>query len=587
MGEERIVASETDAAAKSMSDTDNHLKQENNDSDIVEMSVEEMSAKVESDSAKNRPANKKNEEKAKADKTAKRNAFKRFWKRRKGLIIFLVLVIAGIVAFILYNKKQKELEALSSVEQQEFDFVKRDDIRSTISTTGTIKAKKTSTLYSALKDTKITNVNYAVGDQVHEGDVVVTFSVENIEKQISEAEEDIAISRQQEALAAQKRDRDYLNTYASEASSLANAEESVNTALKNLYEACDGYGDAKRELQEAIEKGKSEEELSAYRSRVSLAYNTEQEAQKSYSDAVAALADKNRQSEYDIANAENSYASNNLNAGDSTRQLERKLETYKETLEDYVVTAPISGIVTKVEVEEGNGFNGGNLMEIQQNDSFVVTTEIDEYDIPNVELGQRVVIMTDATRDDELEGTVSFVSPTATTSQNGAATTGGVTYKVEIDIKGMDERLRIGMSAKLNIITDEHKDTLVVRYDAIEEKDNGDTVVYVVDNSANPAVTTPESGVDGSDQSGVDNGIPVVGVDGTVTGTPKKGDMPQAPTVNTREIPVTIGIEGDYYTEIISDELTEGMQVTVNAQSGQMGLDMFGMMGGARRGGSR
>ena len=72
-------------------------------------------------------------------------------------------------------------------------------------------------------------------------------------------------------------------------------------------------------------------------------------------------------------------------------------------------------------------------MTIQAVDVFEVATQIDEYDINNVKLGQRVVIMTDATGDDELEGIVSFVAPTATRPQTATGSTSN-TFEVKIDV---------------------------------------------------------------------------------------------------------------------------------------------------------
>lgn len=590
--DEPVKVSDEKKEIKSNSTEETISKQEaEKEDDLVEMTVEELAKSEEKTSPNDIKINSKDNPPKK-----KKNKFIKFIKKHIKLIIFLIIVIIAALIFFMNQKRKTEAALAATAQEQEYDLIKRDDIHSAISTTGTVKSKKVSTLYSALKDTKITNVNYEVGDQVQEGDVVVTFSTENIEKKISQSEEDIATSKKKEALDAESRERTYLNTYGNESYSLSSAQEKVDQTLKALYEACDGYGDAKRLLKD-IEDGVVEGNADSQREAVSRAYQTEQQAQTNYQDAVTALAEANRKAANDLASAQTSYDSGNLTAGDSTKKLERELENYQDTLEDYIVTAPISGIVTKVEVEEGNGFNGGNLMVIQQNDSYIVTTEIDEYDIPSVQEGQKVVIKTDATRDDELEGVVSFVAPTATTSSSSSSGTsmmssssGSVTYTVEIDLLTKDDRIKLGMSAKLNIITDEHKDTLVVRYDAIEEEDDGSKVIYVVDNSK-PA--TPVA----SDNESKDSDILVVGTDGEEKSTGFSfgfgggpGGMPGGgmPDVagnaagkfepsGGKKIPVEIGIESDYYVEIFSDEIKEGMQVFVNSNNGD-GKDAFEKM---------
>ncbi len=58
--------------------------------------------------------------------------------------------------------------------------------------------------------------------------------------------------------------------------------------------------------------------------------------------------------------------------------------------------------------------------------------------------------------------------------------------------------------------------------------------------------------------------------------------MPSLPSLPTRNIAVKKGLETDYYTEIISDELSENLKVLVpeDTQSGSTPDDPFAMMGG-------
>ena len=613
-GAEKTAASEKTAVSdvKALGDTikraddkaDNKQDKETDD-DIDCMTVAELEMS-EGKSAK-AALNNADEDKPKKKKG---NKFFKFLKKHIKLLIFLIILIIAAIVVMQHMKKKSEQALLEAANSQEYDLIKRDDITSAISTTGTIKSKKVSTLYSAFQGTatKITNVNYEVGDHVNEGDVVVTFSTENIEKKISQSEEDIATSKQKEALNAESRERTYLNTYSTESYSLSSAQEKVDTTLKALYEACSAYGDAKRALQEAKDDDDTTDaEIATLEQSVSKAYQTEQSAQTSYQDAVAALAEANRKATNDLASAQTTYDTGALTAGDDTKKLERQLEEYEDSLDDYIVTAPISGVVTKVEVEEGNNFTSGNLMVIQQDDSFIITTEIDEYDVPSVSEGQKVIVKTDATRDDELEGIVSFVSPTASSATGGVtqAASSNVTYTVEIDLLTKDDRIRLGMSAKINIITEEHNDTLVVRYDAIEEDSNGDNVIYVVDNSkpagsadADNAASEGDDGIlvvgpDGKEKNSEEKGGFNVSFGGDNSGflgmnnksNAKDGNAMQNAGQSGRKIKVETGIEGDYYVEIISDEIAEGMQVLVNANNGEGGDAFNQMMGGFMGGG--
>jgi multidrug efflux pump subunit AcrA (membrane-fusion protein) len=289
---------------------------------------------------------------------------------------------------------------------------------------------------------------------------------------------------------------------------------------------------------------------------------------------------------FDNATSDYNLEKGNVQANDSIKSLQRQKEQNEDSLDDYIVTAPITGLVTAVNAQEGNGYQAttGALMTIQAVDVYEVTTQVDEYDINNVRVGQKVAIMTDATGDDELSGTVTFIAPTATAPAQGA-TSSSNTFEVKIDIAGKDERLRLGMSAKLNILVDTHNNVLAVPYDAIEKKEGGQTVIYVVDNSAPKEAPKEDNSV---------LGIQVVGVDG-LTKPPSPGNGPgggpgngsgsgvqgdgdslnaMAATRNAKEIPVQIGLESDYYTEVISDQISEGMTVLVNSTAGELETEM-------------
>ena len=150
--------------------------------------------------------------------------------------------------------------------------------------------------------------------------------------------------------------------------------------------------------------------------------------------------------------------------------------------------------------------------------------QIGEYDISDIEVGQKVLIKTEATREEELEGTIIFISPTA--SQNAGSS--GVTYTVRISVDTPNDRLRLDMSASLSIIIEQHENALTVPYNAIQTDVDENTYVEVYE-------------------------------DGEV-----------------KKVFVTILMESNYYTEITSKDLKEGQLVVVVSESGS--TDPFEMM---------
>ena len=87
------------------------------------------------------------------------------------------------------------------------------------------------------------------------------------------------------------------------------------------------------------------------------------------------------------------------------------------------MTALMDGVVTTLNVSVGDTYTGGTIAELDDTSGYTITTSVDEYDISDVKKGQRVVILTEATDEDELEGVVTFVAP-STGNSSSAETTG-------------------------------------------------------------------------------------------------------------------------------------------------------------------
>lgn len=355
--------------------------------------------------------------------------------------------------------------------------------------------------------------------------------------------------------------------------------------------------------------------ITNYEKSIISAQNSVRNAELSYESALHNQTDRNNSATKSYNASNYNYDSYLITAGDNVTKAERALEKQQDMLDDYVVYAPISGLVTSVSAQEGNGYvnTSGGLMTIQAVDMFEISTQIDEYDINNVVEGQQVVIMTDATGDDKLEGVVSFVSPIATsaatastgTSQTATSASGN-TYEVQIDILSNDQRVKLGMSAKINIIMDQHKNALAVPYDAIEKEDNGSQYVMVV---------TDKKNQNAGSNNGNGSDIMVVDTEGTVTsvpsGTPsnneedamedkekkqtfiqylftpkaerKKELKESSSSFNSaaKKVYIETGLEDEYYTEVISTDLAEGATVILQSDD-DSNNNMFFMGGGPR-----
>lgn len=299
-----------------------------------------------------------------------------------------------------------------------------------------------------------------------------------------------------------------------------------------------------------------------------------------YNNKVRAKEDTQRNQDTSVQNKTDSLTTSKLNATTSTLSDEQKVKTYQEQLENCVLKAPISGVITAVNAKAGDTYNGGALFTIEDVSAYEVSAEIDEYDIGKIREGQTVVIKTNGTGDEELKGTVQQVAPRATAKTTTASSSSEVTYNVRISIDTANDLLKLDMTAKLSIIQDSKENVLTVPYEAIWEDESGNYYVEVVEsvNTNADIQVQPEEGANNADeQNGQPQNDMAQSQEQQPEGRGRDGNNSGGTDLNTRRVYVKKGIESDYYIEVISNEITEGMEVVV-PRNGQDGMDIQMMM---------
>jgi len=134
----------------------------------------------------------------------------------------------------------------------------------------------------------------------------------------------------------------------------------------------------------------------------------------------------------------------------SLRQVQASLDQAEVNLKYATITAPISGVVISRNVDVGQtvaaNFSAPTLYTIA-NDlrKMQVQASVDEADVGQVKVGQKVTFRVDAYPDDEFHGTLSQVRLAPVISQNV------VTYNVIIDVDNPDQKLMPGMTATVSI----------------------------------------------------------------------------------------------------------------------------------------
>jgi multidrug resistance efflux pump len=124
------------------------------------------------------------------------------------------------------------------------------------------------------------------------------------------------------------------------------------------------------------------------------------------------------------------------------------LDAAKDTLSNYVITAPFDGVVADVNVKAGEQV-GAETRAISIADFSqwtIETTDITELEVVKLSAGQLVTLVPDALPDLILNGTITEISQAYT--QQG----GDILYTVRIAVKDADPRLKWGMTVEATFL---------------------------------------------------------------------------------------------------------------------------------------
>ena len=143
-------------------------------------------------------------------------------------------------------------------------------------------------------------------------------------------------------------------------------------------------------------------------------------------------------------------------ASESLRSAEISMQNLQDAMNNYTITAPISGTIIEKDAKVGDAVKAGDTLCIVYDLSYLeMSINVDELQISSISVGQKVQITADAVPDKTYVGTVTRVS------MKGASNGGTTTYPVTIRIDDTDG-LRPGMNANAEIVVAEASNALVV-----------------------------------------------------------------------------------------------------------------------------
>lgn len=391
---------------------------------------------------------------------------------KRSTVVLLVLA-AGIAGAITWQS----LKPKAPIQVVTARVERLPSLRSIVSATGEIRAKEFVDIQAEVAGL-ITELNVREGDTVKQGDVLLRL-------------DDLQLKAEEDSARAQ--------VGASEADA-RNSDVGVATAEANLAAEHTAMANARLEAEQAA--------TSRDRARASFARKKELHAQQligteefEVAAAEARLAEQRlewNQARIQQADANVAAARTRVEAAKAMRDAAcQRLDAVKAGLAratdmvgKTVLKSPLSGLITKLNVEKGERAVPGiqsnpiaTLMTIADMSVIEAEIRVAEADIVEVKLGATAEVEVDAMRGEKFAGVVTEIgqSPIQNTSGATSQSQEGKEFKVVVRLTTPKPELRPGFTATAEIVTATRSNVLVVPFQAqtareIELDDKGQYV---------------------------------------------------------------------------------------------------------------
>jgi len=431
---------------------------------------------------------------------------------RKNVFITLgvVLVIAAVVGANFYFKRDSGLPVT-------VEAVKTRDLEQIVSASGKIQAERTVNISS---DTVGRVVNLAVneGDRVHKGQFLLQIDPKPL------------ISR------------------------VDNGTASVKAAEVTLDQMQQAVITGRMQLELAQQNLKRQEDL----------WRQELTTKETYDKAMNDL----KVAQSTLAEREKTAAAQSSRIA----QEKANLDSARYDLSRVRIEAPIDGLVTARNIQEGEMVmigtmnNAGTvLLTLADMSSIQAEIEVDETNVPHVQIGQQAKVSIDAVPDRSFRGHVTEIgnSPiqTSTAGQAVAAGTQATNFKVKVMIDEPVPNVRPGFTCTADITTATRKDVVSAPIPAVAVRE----VIY----DANGQIVRQPK-VDKRRRPAVE---PVASAEELKPGQMRKEAEGVFVLRNNRAefVPIKLGVAGERYFEVLSG-LQAGDQVITGPYNSVRGM---------------
>ena len=352
---------------------------------------------------------------------------------KKGLIVFLAIVLVLVCAFLFYYENNKKQTVSNDVTYEE---IACRTIVSSVSGTGTVVSANSETVSTNLFGSEVLTVNVSEGDVVSEGTLIATLDTSSLQEQKQSLQDQISSLRSSQLEYHETFQTNQTTSEAARQTQITNVTERLNAANTDLEAAKNDLATTQAEYDALVASTQSSEETSSTEDVSGNLVNNLSAQPNVYSLQLVLETKKTNvstlQARVDTlqdtldalnaggtANTSDALAEYDETVNSSVNSLQERVNELQEQIDRGNVTCVTSGTVTSVNVEPGDLYTGSTIAMIEGVDTLVVEAQIDEYDIADVTVGMPVMMKTDATREEELQGTVIYVAPKS--SSGGSA----------------------------------------------------------------------------------------------------------------------------------------------------------------------
>lgn len=346
--------------------------------------------------------------------------------RRISLLLVMIMIASLVAGCQGSEVEEAAVESFTAVVVQAAEL---GDIENSVVINGRVAASQEVSVMPKAMGT-VASLNVELGDQVQEGDTLFVIEQTDMNLSVSQAANGVDIARK----------------------SVAQAENGLNTARINYELNKDKIENAQLNLERARQLY---EEGAVSKSQLEQA---ELSASQLNLDALQAQ----------VNQAQISYQQ----AQDQLQQAQISYQQAQSGLSNTVVLSPMTGLVSALNVKEGQiAASGQPAVTIVNMDTVYIRINVVENVVNSLQEGQEVQLSVPAAYEGYVDSVIDYVSPSADPMSR--------LYEVRVYVDNDQYGIRSGMTGSVKLNLEKEEGVVIVPSDAVIDKE-GSQVVFVV-----------------------------------------------------------------------------------------------------------